>query len=86
MPIYEYQCRKCEKVFEALIRSDKDVTALCCPHCQGKKVNKLFSTFATNSDRFAGLTTSQRSSFSMPVSSSKSGCSSCSSGSCTTCK
>ncbi|MBI5779131.1 MAG: zinc ribbon domain-containing protein [Planctomycetes bacterium] len=78
MPLYEYQCRKCQQVFEALIRSGKDTADLSCPHCRDRKVNKLFSTFATNSDQRGGL--------SVPASSSKSGCSSCSRGSCTTCK
>ena len=29
MPIYEYECKKCGKRVEALIRSEKDVPAKC---------------------------------------------------------
>ena len=33
MPIYEYECLKCNKIFEELQSfSDKDVTK--CPHCK----------------------------------------------------
>ena len=74
MPLYEYQCQKCEQVFEILVRSDKDSKDLTCPHCKDKKVRKMFSTFGTNSD--------QRLACSVPSASAKSGCSSCSSGSC----
>ena len=42
MPIYEYECLKCNKIFEELQSfSDKDVTK--CPHCKKAKVKKLIS-------------------------------------------
>lgn len=42
MPIYEYECSKCNKIFEELQSfSDKDITK--CPHCKGGKVKKLIS-------------------------------------------
>ena len=48
MPIYEYACRDCEKVFEArLARSDSPAPA--CPHCGAKRPNKLLSAFAVAS-------------------------------------
>ncbi|HLD35428.1 MAG TPA: zinc ribbon domain-containing protein [Planctomycetota bacterium] len=81
MPLYEYQCQKCQKVFEVLVRSDKDSKGLACPHCKDKKVRKMFSTFGTNSD--------QRIASPVPCASAKSGmpaghagCTSCASGSC----
>lgn len=46
MPIYEYHCQKCNYKFEKLIRG-KERPA--CPKCQGQKLIKLFSTFATAS-------------------------------------
>jgi len=42
MPIYEYECLKCEKVFEELQSfSDEDITK--CPFCKKSKVKKLIS-------------------------------------------
>ena len=42
MPIYEYECLKCNKIFEELQSfSDKDITK--CPHCKKAKVKKLIS-------------------------------------------
>ena len=42
MPIYEYECLKCNKIFEELQSfSDKDITK--CPHCKKSKVKKIIS-------------------------------------------
>ena len=42
MPIYEYRCNDCGKVFEAIQKfSDKPIRK--CVHCSGKKVEKLIS-------------------------------------------
>ena len=42
MPIYEYECAKCDKIFEELQSfSDPDIKK--CPHCKGGKVKKLIS-------------------------------------------
>lgn len=70
MPIYEYVCKNCEKGFEVLVRSSSQ--EIHCPGCQGKEVEKQFSTFGMKSgDKF--------------VSSSGSGCGSCSSHNCQSC-
>ncbi len=45
MPLYEYQCRKCEKRFELLVRSDDQPV---CPECGSKELTKLFSTPAVH--------------------------------------
>ena len=34
MPIYEYCCKKCNKVFEEWLK-DFDVESMPCPHCDG---------------------------------------------------
>ena len=47
MPIYEYQCRTCDEVFELLVRSG-DVAM--CPSCHGQNLERLLSSFAVNSD------------------------------------
>jgi putative FmdB family regulatory protein len=43
MPIYEYACGSCGKVFEEVVirRSDEDRVA--CPACQGSKVSRVMS-------------------------------------------
>ena len=46
MPLYEYQCCSCGKMFE-MLRRMKDADAdLECPHCHSNKVERQFSTFA----------------------------------------
>lgn len=42
MPLYEYQCLKCQNVFE-LILNRTDPQPCKCPKCDGK-VTKLFPT------------------------------------------
>lgn len=46
MPIFEYACRKCGKVFEKLILG-KNSVELVCPDCGSKRVEQKFSAFAT---------------------------------------
>ena len=46
MPIFEYQCRKCEHDFEALVRRADEKVA--CPQCGGRRVTKKLSLFATS--------------------------------------
>lgn len=48
MPIYEFKCRNCRKVFQDLFPSaEVDVKAIVCPECGEKQVDKLFSVFAS---------------------------------------
>lgn len=44
MPIYEYQCRDCNKEFEKLVRSS--APAPVCPQCGSAALHKKLSTFA----------------------------------------
>jgi putative FmdB family regulatory protein len=48
MPIYEYQCRKCENEFELLIL--KGSPAPACPSCQSEDIEQLLSGFAVSSE------------------------------------
>jgi len=43
MPIYEYQCRKCEKVFEVIQKVNEGGEKLTCPSCGAKKPEKVMS-------------------------------------------
>jgi len=71
MPIYEYHCKKCDKDFECLVFGSNP--AVCCPECNGKKVERVLSSC------------SFKSSGKYSSSASSSGCSSCSGGSCSSC-
>lgn len=45
MPVFEYKCKKCSKVFEMLIyNKDEEIK---CPACNSKELTKLISGFAT---------------------------------------
>jgi putative FmdB family regulatory protein len=43
MPIYEYACRACDRVFEELVIRRSDEAGLRCPSCQGREVEKVMS-------------------------------------------
>jgi len=43
MPIYEYRCQRCEKVFEELIIRKSDEAELRCPGCKESKVARVMS-------------------------------------------
>ncbi len=45
MPIYEYECQKCGKVFSHLHRRLNEA-APACPECGDKDVKKKFSSFS----------------------------------------
>ena len=40
MPIYEYRCSVCDKVFERLVRGE---TRIACPACESAKVSRIIS-------------------------------------------
>jgi len=46
MPIYEFRCKKCKKIFESLIFSSTEEKKLSCPKCGTKKPQKVMSVFA----------------------------------------
>lgn len=47
MPLYEYRCRTCGKIFEMLRRMQDADRDLKCPDCESKEVEREYSTFAT---------------------------------------
>jgi len=47
MPLYEYQCGRCDRPFEKYARTFTEQPE--CPSCGGVEVSKLFSTFAVSS-------------------------------------
>lgn len=45
MPIYEYRCSECDRIFEKIVRnSNKE--GIECPFCKGEKIVRLLSTFS----------------------------------------
>ncbi len=48
MPIFEYQCRKCEHVTSFLEKADSR-KAHACEKCGSRETEKIFSTFAARS-------------------------------------
>lgn len=79
MPVYEFNCKNCLHIFDGLYPSGTKAETLECPECKQKTLVRNFSTFAVSSKGGNGDL-----SFSAG-SSSKSKCSSCSGGSCSTC-
>lgn len=79
MPIYEFQCTRCQHKFERLCAVGEDGSTLSCPQCGQPAPRRLLSVFAACSKGQNGLTTSFRGS------TGGSNCGSCSGGSCSTC-
>ncbi len=55
MPIYEYRCRNCGKVFEILVRRN-DVPV--CPQCNSRDLKKLLSMFNSHVGKGSGAASS----------------------------
>ncbi|MFH1220626.1 MAG: zinc ribbon domain-containing protein [Candidatus Eisenbacteria bacterium] len=74
LPIFEYECAKCRKLFE-VVSSGEDAKRPKCPRCSSRRVTKLFSGFSVLSGKGKGSTQTKTSG----------ACRSCSSRSCSTC-
>jgi len=48
MPIYEYQCRKCGRIFEKIQKVDEGGNSLKCPFCGEQKPEKILSSFCSS--------------------------------------
>ncbi len=69
MPIYEYECDSCQKRFEHLQRRAADLPR-ACPHCAGKRLRKVISSFSLTAAARRGAGSAAPS------------CASCSGGAC----
>jgi len=84
MPMYEYKCNKCEKVFTVMQRMDAGTSGLSCPECKGTELTKLISsTFSPESSK-AMPPSFESAAAKMPTGMGGGGCSSgmCGSGMC----
>ena len=52
MPIYEYICTECSQGFEQLHLSSRETVS--CPRCNGNKVDRRLSVFASPSGASEG--------------------------------
>jgi putative FmdB family regulatory protein len=42
MPTYEYQCKKCQKIYEFLQRMNDPILKIC-PHCGSRRFTRILS-------------------------------------------
>jgi len=49
MPIYEYECKDCGKVFEKIQPARAKKKGLPCPKCNGKETERIMSCFSSGS-------------------------------------
>lgn len=57
MPIFEYRCSSCHKLFEDLVLAGMTPGPVRCPSCNSDKAEKIFSSFAARAgegDDFGG--------------------------------
>jgi putative FmdB family regulatory protein len=45
MPIYEYECRSCRRIINALILKKEEEKDVRCSHCGGDRLTRLLSRF-----------------------------------------
>jgi len=51
MPLYDYQCENCEKIFTAALSlREHDQHEVVCPGCDSKRVRQLITSFIAKTD------------------------------------
>ncbi len=60
MPIYEYRCKGCGRVFEAVVLKGEDEKIISCPRCGKNQPERLMSAFSAKSLSASVLCTSFR--------------------------
>lgn len=46
MPVYEYKCNSCSKIFELFVRSSEDMSDIRCPECNADSVKRIMSSYS----------------------------------------
>ena len=54
MPIYEYQCRTCDEIFEELVLRKSDEDELACPRCGEPHPPRILSATVSRSSGSGG--------------------------------
>jgi len=55
MPIFEFKCNSCNKVFEEIVfSSNTDSANIVCPECGAKNADKLMSAFSSSTGASVG--------------------------------
>jgi putative FmdB family regulatory protein len=49
MPLFDFRCRACDRLFEALVRP-QDVDPPRCPSCQSTDLERQLASFAVSSE------------------------------------
>ncbi|MCI0474412.1 MAG: zinc ribbon domain-containing protein [Ignavibacteria bacterium] len=47
MPVFEYQCKECGKIYDILHKGAENTENVYCPSCNSKKHIKLISSFSS---------------------------------------
>lgn len=47
MPLYEYECQRCGRLFDDHHRIDESEKGIECPTCGARESKRVFSKFAT---------------------------------------
>lgn len=48
MPIYDYECLKCEEAFEVIRKVEERKDELSCPRCGSRKLRQKVTSFRTH--------------------------------------
>jgi putative FmdB family regulatory protein len=49
MPVFEFHCPSCGQGFDELVPSADDLSAVACPGCGNKRVERRISVFSAHS-------------------------------------
>jgi putative FmdB family regulatory protein len=58
MPLFEYQCRDCGRVFEVFTRRRDQKVSPKCPECGKTDVERIWSSFSGRAGEGGGCATS----------------------------
>lgn len=53
MPIFEFRCKDCGKLYEVLFKSRDEELKVACPACKSEKSEKVLSVFSGKVEKTA---------------------------------
>lgn len=66
MPIYEFRCNNCQRIFEQFCFSSEEKNQVECPECGGHHAERVLSTFCSHSRVGNGVNSTLSSSCASP--------------------